>query len=377
MKHESLFSLPSLLRTNKDVLWVGAESEVPDPSVSLLLSSIKFMSYKDFQKPVSRSRYPILVVSWHNQVDKQVLNIQAQVEEEPAQEKLLVLHAKASDLLTPQTISLVNSCNFSNVLYLPEQAEKLNDILENAVLEASRFKKFLSPNKKATDKKTSQIKALVKFVKELSVVSKVENLMNLLNNEVKTFPKVKEPILAFARGENEFILLFFQGTQVAEKVVTGVWPQQIRLRLNDVNDSQYLANIFGRPFGKLLSIPLKLKRKSNHDQLRVSAVLFFEHALSADGVKGFFDFIEERLQPMSIALDRLLLEQDLNEASMLWEQTFDGLQDPVAIFDSEMQILRANKAFAENLGEVSANQLFGETLIYNNKFFEIHSYPIS
>lgn len=377
MKNESLFSLTSQLLSNKGILWVGADSEVPSPALRPFLNAIRFVSYAEFKIQKSRKPYPVMVLSLTDPGLSIDLNFITLLLAEPASEKFLVIHGSSDDTLSDQIIELINSCDFSNILFCPKQDSVLSDILSQAIAETSKLKNFLQPSKKDTDKRISQTKALVRFVKELSTVAKVEVLMSLLKNEVKSFLKVKEPILAFARGQSEFILLYFQGSQLVEKVVSGVWPQQMLLRLNDVNDSQYLANIFGRPFGKLLSIPLKLKRKSNHDPLPVSAVLFFEHALSSEGVENFFEFIEERLQPMSIALDRLLLEQDLNEASRLWEKTFDGLQDPVAIFDSESQILRANKAFSENLAHIDTRSLFGETLLDKNKFFEIHSYPIS
>src|SRR5205814_1181634 len=83
------------------------------------------------------------------------------------------------------------------------------------------------------------------------------------------------------------------------------------------------------------------------------------------------------LQPISIAIDRLLLEQDLNAASLLWERTFDGLQDPVAIFDTDGQILRANKAFTDNLVDVPTKDLFGEVLRHRDRIYKIHTYPIT
>lgn len=230
---------------------------------------------------------------------------------------------------------------------------------------------------KELEKRVGKTRNLVRFIKKLSGVLHVEDLMRLLRDEVRSFSRVKEPILAYAKSRSELFLLFFQRTQPVPKIVPGVWQQQHSIRVNDVNDSLYLANIFGRPFGKLLTFPLKLKRKSTDDPLQVSAVLFFEHALVDEDTGPFLQFIEERLLPISIALDRLLLEQDLNEASLLWERTFDGLQDPVAIFDSEGQVLRANRAFSDDLSNVESQSLFSDILRHKDRLYEIHSYPIS
>lgn len=217
---------------------------------------------------------------------------------------------------------------------------------------------------------------LVAFVKALSHVETVEDLIALSRIEVKNFSRVKEPILAFARSQSELLLYFYQGAQVTKKTVVGVWPQQLKIRFNNVADSQYLANIFGRPFGRLLTIPLKLKRKSSADDLKVSAILFFEHSLKTEEWADFLKFIEDRLQPISIALDRILLGQDLNEAAAIWERTFDGLQDPVIILDSQNQILRANKSFALNLKNIKPDDTQAPTFRHDKKLFEVHRYSI-
>lgn len=217
---------------------------------------------------------------------------------------------------------------------------------------------------------------LVDFVKELSRVETVEDLCALLRLEVKNFSKLKEPILAFAKSQSEFLLYFYQGAQVTQKIVAGIWPQQSRIRLNNVADSQYLANIFGRPFGRLLAIPLKLKRKSSADDLKISAILFFEHSMKTEEWSEFLKFTEDRLQPISIALDRILLGQDLNEAAAIWERTFDELLDPVVILDDQNKILRANKSYSTQLFNINPGETSEATLRHEGKLFEVHRYPI-
>ena len=221
------------------------------------------------------------------------------------------------------------------------------------------------------------LRALVQFVKALTTTQRLEDLMSLLRREVRIFPKLKEPVLAFANTPAELQLLYFQGASVLAKAVPGVWSQQSKVRTNDAKDRQFLANLFGRPFAKLLTVPLELRRKISSNAIKVPAVVFFEHDMNAKEIGLFFEFITSRIRSIEIALDRLLLERDLNEASLFWERTFDGLQDPVAIFDSENQILRANKSFAENLIDVRPEDLSRPTLHHRGRFFEVHSYPIS
>lgn len=225
------------------------------------------------------------------------------------------------------------------------------------------------------------IRRLVRFIRKLSSVEDTFDLLNHLKSEIKSetrpFSKVKEPILAFVNAQNELQLLYFQGTQVLEKTVSGVWSQKFEVRSNDLSDSQFLADLFGRPFAKLLSIPLQLKRKLMQQSIKVSALLFFEHDMKANEVAQFLDFIEVRKLPLSIALDRLLLSNDLNESSLLWERTFDSLNDPVAIFDSNFEVLRANKSFTEKLSDLSTEELTKSSFKFSDHLYQVKSYPIS
>jgi signal transduction histidine kinase len=47
-----------------------------------------------------------------------------------------------------------------------------------------------------------------------------------------------------------------------------------------------------------------------------------------------------------MALDRVLLENQLSSFSYRWERTFDSMKDPIAIVDIDYEVVRANKKFA-------------------------------
>ncbi len=374
MKNEGLFGLTSLIFPKKEILWVGSGRDTPPPQLKPLLPRIKFSAFGEAMKALQKGDFKTLILAWRVDANDADEGLWRHLEIVPRHQKILLIEGDGKSLASPNLVRMVNSS--ARVLFMPEDSEKLVKSIEEAQSDARDEYDGLDKHDEMGGK-VARTKNLVRFVKELTAVRNAEGLIHLLKVEVKAFQRVKEPILAFARSQNELLLLYSQGTRILEKVVPGVWQQQVRIRLNDVKDSQYLANIFGRPFGKLLTIPLQLKRKSFEDQLKVSAVLFFEHALTQEELGAFLEFIEDRLQPMSIALDRLLLEQDLNEASVLWERTFDGLQDPVVIFDSDSQILRANKAFAECLSDVDPKVLLGPTFRHGERFYEVHSYEIA
>lgn len=383
MANESFFGLTSLLRPKKEVLWIGSENEAPSQSLSPLLSKIKFVTFNNADKSLSKSDFQVLVVSVTASTKEINEDWADKILKVKARDKLLLINSKSDEVLPWPLIRVLNLDIFNRVLFLPIDEAKLGSSLL-AALEAYKSatntendnEVKIASTKVETEKKITRMRGLVRYVKGLTEVVSAQDIMRTLRDEIKNFSRIKEPILAYANNLNQLQLMFYQGTQIVEKVIPGAWPQQLRIRLNDVKDSQFLANIFGRPFGKLLTIPLNLKRKSQQESLKVSAVLFFEHSLNEAEMKDFLNFIEDRLQPMSITLDRMLLEHDLKEASLLWERTFDGLHDPIVIFDSQNQIIRANKSFNENLSDAPADLLQESSLVHKDKFYHTHSYPI-
>jgi two-component system NtrC family sensor kinase len=373
VKSEGFFGLTSLIRPKKDILWVGSERETPHPVLNSYLPKIKFVTAAESITPLNKNDYRVVVISRHAKDPHLPAELMNYLETQKTTEKILILNGKKNEQWSNETLELLNATSYFKVIFSPDESVQINDVIKEALEHGTRA----TQSHGQIETKVTQMKTLVKFVKGISNVSNIKDLMSWLGQECKPFPRVKEPILAIAITNDQLRLFYFQGAQVIEKSLSGVWPQQMRIRTNDVKDSQYLANIFGRPFGKLLTIPLKLRRKSTQEILKVSAVLYFEHALSVEEISAFVQFIEERLEPVSIALDRLLLEQDLKETSLLWERTFDGFQDPVVIFDEDGQILRANKAFAENLNDVPVSKLHSDSLRHDDNSYEIHSYPIS
>jgi signal transduction histidine kinase len=83
-----------------------------------------------------------------------------------------------------------------------------------------------------------------------------------------------------------------------------------------------------------------------------SPLLFFEHNLTAAEVDPVVSALSEKLQPVSWALDRLILEQELKSTSREWEMTFDELSEPIAILDVDGRVLRANSHWKEDFSKV-------------------------
>ncbi len=255
-------------------------------------------------------------------------------------EQLLVDIAKAVEhhqLKTTQS-SLLKEVSSQN-----RQLERLTSGLEQIVTERTTN---VESSKTEAEKKLSHVRELVRFIKDLSTLTSVDELLNLIRKELKGFHELRPPALAYVVADRTPVILFLQGKQVVEREARQMWSRRPRIRINEHEDRVYLANEFGRPFVKVLAIPLKRRAVASEASDEAPATLFFEHALPDEKIDQFLSFISERLQPLSIALDRILLEYHLKWTSVQWEGTFDGIKDPIAIVDIDYRVVRSNRHFS-------------------------------
>jgi signal transduction histidine kinase len=70
----------------------------------------------------------------------------------------------------------------------------------------------------------------------------------------------------------------------------------------------------------------------------------------------------------------MVLEQELKMASRDWEMTFDELSEPIAIFDLEGKILRANAHWSEEFKDLIKDST--STLRHSGRQFAVEKYPI-
>lgn len=214
------------------------------------------------------------------------------------------------------------------------------------------------------EKQLQHVRELVRFIKDLSNITSVDELMGLIRKELRSFHELRPPVLGYVVSDKRPMIVFFQGKQVVEREARQMWSGRSRMRINEYEDRVYLANEFGRPFVKVLAIPLKRRAIARDSDREAPATLFFEHALPDDKIEAFLTFISERLQPLSIAIDRVLLEYHLKYTSLQWENTFDGIKDPIAIVDIDYNVVRANRHFAKSssrLFETSCHKIFNES----------------
>ncbi len=260
-------------------------------------------------------------------------------------EQLLVDIAKGIEhhQLKMTQASLLKEVSLQN-----RQLERLTSGLEQLVTERTVT---AESSKIEAEKQLAHVRELVRFIKDLSNLTSVDELMGLIRKELKGFHEVRPPVLGYVVAERRPMILFSQGKQIVEREARTMWSNRSRIRFNEHEDRQYLANEFGRPFVKVLAVPLKRRAVASDSEAESPATLFFEHQLNDDKVDRFLSFVSERLQPLSIALDRILLEYHLKYTSLQWESTFDGIKDPIAIVDIDFEVVRSNRHFAGATGQ--------------------------
>lgn len=262
-----------------------------------------------------------------------------------------------------------------------KQLTTLNERLEEIVFERT---KSISESKKEVESKNTQIKNLISFIQELNKSETIEELLTFFRKEYQSKFNVTTPYLLYYSENYEFFLQYFQKNNIIERKVEGQVKTRIDIQYGQKEDQEFIARQVGRPVANLIAVPLFKFESEN----QFTPVLFLEHDLSPSDFSMFLDFLTERLQVISLAVDRSLAYRKLTFESLQWEGTFDSIEDPIAIIDIDFNILRMNRAFdlfsktlsqtEEELLLVSSKtgQLQKSIVRKQNKTYEVHTYPV-
>lgn len=221
--------------------------------------------------------------------------------------------------------------------------ESLTADLEKIVVERTLH---LEQSNKDQSEKIQMERGLIRFIKEIALQPSVEDVLTLLRRDNRKFHNVGEPILLLQYGKTQQVFHFRSG-QVHKFFVDKPFQMMPPRQLSPADASKELANILARPFAKAALFPLSLNMLTHFQEAPAMALLCFEHSMGQVS-KEFEDYINERVNPVGITLDRILLEQELDAFSYRWEKTFDGIRDPVAIIDVQYDVLRSNRKFVNS-----------------------------
>lgn len=256
-----------------------------------------------------------------------------------------------------------------------------------------------------------RVRQLIHWIRELSHSTSLEEVLLLLRSELKPLHSIVDTFLLMELEPGRILFhRIARGQSLESKVAASVaasvaaaqshplvMPKSANTFL-DVGWSQRVADICGRPVGRLLPVVLStpLIRKLGFPTAQVQ--LLIESTFNAREAKAFFEDQRERLKSLSITVDRILLEGELTRYSYRWEKTFDGLVEPLAIIDREDQLVRSNLAFSDRTRQGKCFDLFQgkaercqgcpvplvegsnapamSVVKRGERVYEVHSYPI-
>lgn len=225
-----------------------------------------------------------------------------------------------------------------------KQLEALTHSLEEMVEERTQY---IELSHREEGEKLNRERQLIRFIKDLATQTSFEEILGILRKELRKFHKMGDPVLAYRLGGDKTFFISFQlghFTQT-ESLVHYDFPKTAQVPTADL--TRYFANHFGRPFIRAYMVPLELRLTSRFVGGEAEAILCIENSLSDKEMGPFVDFISDRMRPLSMALDRVLLENQLSIFSYRWEKTFDGMRDPIAIVDVDYNVVRANRKFSD------------------------------
>lgn len=181
---------------------------------------------------------------------------------------------------------------------------------------------------------------LVRLVNKFFLAGTVDEWIQLIGSEVSPLKKkIGEIILCFHSayfGPRQYCL---KGKRLFERTAKNFWPKiQVSGSLSK-QDSLYLANELGRPFYNIFAIPLD----SSYELEDHPPLLFIEHFCKTQTIENFFS--SEKQEILKSAFSKVLLEEHWKSGSNLWQETFDGLEEPLAILNDYKKPIRSNTHF--------------------------------
>ncbi|WP_246845306.1 ATP-binding protein [Bdellovibrio sp. NC01] len=278
-----------------------------------------------------------------------------------------------------------------------KELEGLTHSLEGMVEERTQY---IEMSHQEEGDKLNRERQLLRFIKDLATQNSFEDILVILRKELRKFHKIGDPILAYRLESNKTVFMSFQlgNLTQTESNQTFEFPKAAQVPSPEL--IRHFANHFGRPFIKAYVVPFELRLTSHllGGGEQGEAILCIENSLNDKEMGPFVDFMTDRMRPLSMALDRVLLENQLSAFSYRWEKTFDGMRDPIAIVDIDYNVVRANRKFSDKFLQHKCFESFADNktvcegcpvsqalkegkpqsgqIQVDGRIFQVHSYPV-
>ena len=210
------------------------------------------------------------------------------------------------------------------------------------------------------------------FIKFCEALSSSVELKDFLLNLKLQIPK------KFKTGE---LLFFYESEQLGlrrayvknfifyEHSAQQFWPVIQNIRLSSIEENLYLAREFGRPFFKVLMIPIKSSPKKALLALEINNSRF---------LSSLIDFFRERKAILELTYKKAHLNLHFKRISYLWSQLFSYWWEPLAVLD-DYQVLLGNDSFKKSLSlskKTIKEKKNSGVLEQEKKTYQLHYYPL-
>lgn len=244
------------------------------------------------------------------------------------------------------------------------QRDKIQLIRENqnihAQVEAERskqdhFEEGRQSQSLALKKAAASLRKRIFFLKCLNEAVELNDVISMIQEEARKTKGLGDPILVLTK-DHQTRIFYMSGRRVIEKKAS------LSVIGNVAEWRQILADHLNRPIGPLIHL----------EGVKSKLSLFFEHQLQSRDLKEIISEWQLRMVGIELMVDRFQLAHDLTEAALFWEKTFDGLGEPIGIFDGENKVIRVNQLFTKDL----VGHLGEPVVRHGSQIFNVESYDI-
>ncbi|MCC6278617.1 MAG: response regulator [Oligoflexia bacterium] len=223
------------------------------------------------------------------------------------------------------------------------QNSHLEELTQNLEAEVVRRTESIEESRKLAEVKQRRVRELTRFVNHLSGIKEISDLFLSIHHEIRKFQILRSSMLVVEGDDSgELFTLTKDGCRKVEVSSISRQVLSASLRTNSETDREFWGQHIDRTLFPILGVPIMVREQTGSNP---AAVLLLEYQGSFDELSEIMDHIVERIQPVSVVLDNILLHDQLTEAAQQWEATFNGFRDPIAVVDQFEKVIRANKSF--------------------------------
>ena len=198
--------------------------------------------------------------------------------------------------------------NFSLVHEVGAQNQKLELLTKNLESEVLKRTQGIDESKQMAESKQMLVRELTGFVKSLSRVADPSQLFEVLNHEMRKFKGISNPNLLLLDGAGHGTLYWMQSRNLHEKRLSKLPSHfnSLSVRTSFFDDRKWWTEVFKKNCREIVAIPIRARDTGTPHAV---AILFVEHQFDSVRLMEFLDRVTERLQPVSIVLDKILLRE--------------------------------------------------------------------